>query len=52
MIVRDPSTGQDLPYLKDGQQLTLRQALTELVRRGDVGKGALIELDADGRPKG
>ncbi|MEY2935334.1 MAG: hypothetical protein RL033_6083 [Pseudomonadota bacterium] len=52
MIVRDPSTGQDVPYSKDGQQLTLRQALAELARRGDVGKGALIELDADGRPKG
>jgi zinc protease len=52
MIVRDPSTSQDVPYLKDGQQLTLRQALAELARRGDVGKGALIELDADGRPKG
>jgi predicted Zn-dependent peptidase len=52
VIVRDPSSGQDVPYLKDGQQLTLRQALGDLARRGDVGKGALIELDADGRPRG
>lgn len=50
MIMRDPSTGQDVPYVLEGQQLTLRQALKELARRGDVGKGALIELDADGRP--
>ncbi len=50
VIVRDESTGQDVPYLKDGQQLTLREALADLARRGDLGKGALIELDADGRP--
>jgi predicted Zn-dependent peptidase len=51
VIVRDPN-GQDVPYTKDGQQLTLRQALADLARRGDVGKGTLIELDADGRPRG
>jgi zinc protease len=30
---------------------TLREALTELAARGDVGDGGLIELDADGRPR-
>ena len=39
------------PYLRDGQQLTLREALVELAGRGDVGAGALVELDRDGRPK-
>jgi predicted Zn-dependent peptidase len=39
------------PYLKDGKQLTLRQALAELAARGDVGAGGLVELDRDGRPK-
>ncbi len=48
MIVREE--GKDVPYLKDGNQLTLRQALTELATRGDVGAGGLIELDTDGKP--
>jgi predicted Zn-dependent peptidase len=39
------------PYLKDGKQLTLREALVELAARGDVGTGGLVELDRDGRPK-
>jgi hypothetical protein len=42
---------KDVPYTKDGKQLTLREALTELAARGDVGSGGLVELDADGRPK-
>jgi zinc protease len=39
------------PHLKDGKQLTLREALADLAARGDVGAGALVELDRDGRPK-
>ncbi|HEY4242717.1 MAG TPA: pitrilysin family protein [Kofleriaceae bacterium] len=40
----------DVPYTKDGQQLTLRQALDDLAKRGDVGKGGLVELDVEGHP--
>jgi zinc protease len=53
----DPATGQAktvwtrAPYLKDGKQLTLREALEDLAARGDVGAGGLVELDRDGRPK-
>ncbi len=46
MIVRDAS-GKDVPYTKNGQQLTLRQALTDLAERGDVGGGGLVMLDTD-----
>jgi hypothetical protein len=35
---------------KDGRQLTLRRALDELVASGRLGRGAVIDLDADGRP--
>jgi predicted Zn-dependent peptidase len=54
----DPDTKQERtiwtrePYTKDGKQLTLREALTDLAARGDVGPGGLVELDRDGRPKG
>jgi hypothetical protein len=37
--------------MKDGRQVTLREALAELATRGDVGTGGLVELDADGRSK-
>ncbi len=47
MIVRDAATGKDVPYMKGGQQLTLRQALEDLAARGDVGGGGLVELNAD-----
>lgn len=50
MIVRDPATNKDVPYQKDGKQLTLREALSDLAQRGDVGPGGLVELDTDGRP--
>jgi hypothetical protein len=36
--------------MKDGTQLTLREALSDLAQRGDVGPGGLVELDTDGRP--
>jgi predicted Zn-dependent peptidase len=63
MIVRgsatviDEKTGEkavvpkDLPYEKNGTQLTLREALVDLAARGDVGAGGLVELDTDGHPK-
>jgi zinc protease len=40
---------KDVPYLKNGNPLTLREALLDLAARGDVGTGGLVELDADGR---
>jgi zinc protease len=40
----------DEPLLKDGQPVTLRQALADLAASGDLGKGALVVLDADGKP--
>lgn len=48
MIMRDGAT--DKPLEKDGAQLTLRQALELLVADGTLGPGALLVLDADGRP--
>jgi zinc protease len=42
--------GTDVPYETAGVQRTLRDALAELAARGDVGRGGLVELDADGRP--
>jgi len=50
VIVRNPDTKKDEPYMKDGKEMTLRDALTDLAGRGDVGKGGLVELDADGQP--
>jgi zinc protease len=52
MIVDDPSQPKDkrrVPYLKNGVQLTLREALKDLAAKGDVGPGGLVELDVDGR---
>ncbi len=48
VIVRQD--GKDVPLTKDGKPLTLRDALTDLAARGDVGQGGLMELDTDGRP--
>jgi zinc protease len=57
MIVHNPKAAKDdpenvrrLPYEKEGKQMTLRDALTDLAKRGDVGAGGLVELDVDGRP--
>ncbi|HEU4726823.1 MAG TPA: pitrilysin family protein [Kofleriaceae bacterium] len=44
-----PGDRLDVPYEKEGVQLTLREALVDLAARGDVGTGGLVELDADGR---
>jgi predicted Zn-dependent peptidase len=57
MIVHNPKAKKDdpadvrrLPYMKDGKQLTLREALAVLAKSGDVGTGGLVELDVDGNP--
>jgi zinc protease len=42
--------GKDVPYMKDGQQLTLREALADIAARGEVGPGGLVELDPDAKP--
>ena len=42
--------GKDVPYMKDGKQLTLREALADLAARGDVGRGGFVELDPDAKP--
>ena len=46
----DPADVRRLPYQKDGKQLTLREALNELAKTGDLGTGGLVELDVDGNP--
>jgi predicted Zn-dependent peptidase len=54
LIVRVPDDAggrRDVPYVTDGAQRTLREALAALAARGDVGSGGLVELDADGRVK-
>lgn len=38
------------PYMKDGKQLTMREALADLAARSALGAGALVELDRDGNP--
>jgi zinc protease len=48
----DPANVRRLPYQKDGKQLTLREALVDLAKSGDVGTGGLVELDVDGNPTG
>ncbi|MGE5187009.1 MAG: insulinase family protein [Acidobacteriota bacterium] len=57
MIIHNPDAKKDDPpevrrtkLMKDGKPVTLREALQDLVQRGDVGAGALVELDADGKP--
>jgi len=48
--IRTPA--KDVPLLdKDGKPVTLRHALTDLLAAGTLGKGALVELDADGLAK-
>jgi len=49
----DPPQVRRLPYTTGGpggHQLTLREALADLAKRGDVGPGGLVELDVDGKP--
>ena len=56
MIIDNPNApkgalpkDRKLPLEKDGKQVTLREALTELAKAGGVGSGGLVELDVDGR---
>jgi predicted Zn-dependent peptidase len=54
MIVDDPKAGslpkdRKKPFEVDGRQLTLREALQKVAAKGDVGAGALVELDVDGK---
>jgi zinc protease len=46
----DAPAARRLPHRVGGRQLALREALAALAERGDVGEGALIVLDVDGRP--
>jgi len=55
MIQHVPADGanpkHDVKLEKNGKELTLREALEDLVANSTLGKGALVELDADGNPK-
>jgi zinc protease len=48
MIVRED--GKDAPLVLDGKPVTLREALAKLAADGTLGKGGLLQLDADGKP--
>jgi len=51
MIVDDATQAKDKrrqPFMRDGAQLKLRQALKDLAAGGDVGPGGFVELDVDG----
>ncbi len=51
-VIQRNSEGQDVPLTgPDGTQLTLRQALEKLAADGTFGRGGLLELDADGKPR-
>jgi predicted Zn-dependent peptidase len=41
--------GKDVPMMRDGKHLTLREALNQLASAGVLGKGAVVNLDADGK---
>ncbi len=45
-----PPEEKDRPLLKDGKPVTLREALADLAKSGALGKGGLVEIDADGKP--
>jgi predicted Zn-dependent peptidase len=45
-----PPKDRKAPYEKEGKQLTLREALVDLAKTGNVGPGGLVELDVDGKP--
>lgn len=47
VIVRED--GKDVPLVVDGKTVTLRQALARLAAEGTLGKGGMLEIDADGR---
>jgi hypothetical protein len=39
------------PLMRDGKQVTLLEALQDLAAKGTLGKGDLVVLDTDGKPK-
>jgi zinc protease len=43
--------GKDVPLQKDGKDVTLKDALADLLVAGTLGKGELVVLDADGAVK-
>ena len=56
MIVHNADAKKDDPpevrrkkLMKGDKQVTLREALVDLAKRGDVGAGGLVELDVDGK---
>jgi predicted Zn-dependent peptidase len=57
MIVDDPNAPKGAlpkdrkkPYEVNGKQVTLREALQDIAKKGTVGTGGFVELDVDGRP--
>jgi zinc protease len=50
-IVRDDGAKKDIAMKRGEVDVTLRDALAELVADKKLGAGALVELDADGQPK-
>lgn len=42
--------GKDVAWEQDGKPVTLRAALELAAKNGTFGKGAFVELDADGKP--
>ncbi len=39
------------PLMRDGKQVTLLESLQDLAAKGTLGKGELVVLDVDGKPK-
>jgi hypothetical protein len=51
-VIQRNAEGQDVPLTDgSGKQLTLREALDKLAAEGTFGKGGLMVLDADGKPR-
>jgi zinc protease len=50
-IVHDAAVKKDVPMKRGDADVTLRDALAQLVADKQLGAGALVELDADGQPK-
>jgi len=48
VVVRDPVSGADVPYTKDGKPVTLHDALAGLAKSGVLGPGGFVEIDEDG----
>jgi len=57
VVTHDPSAAKDAPIeqrnpplMKDGKQVTLREALVDLAAAGVLGPGGFVEVDPDGKP--